>query len=356
MDDLVLYIHGKGGSAAESGHYRPLFPGREVIGLDYQTFTPWETGEEIRVAVKSLKNQYGDITLIANSIGAFFSMNAGVDGLVNKAYFISPIVDMERLICNMMGWADVSEKQLKAEGTVKTSFGGDLSWDYLCYVREHPIRWSVPTEILYGANDDLTACETIAAFAREHNAGLTIMENGEHWFHTKEQMRFLDDWIRKCESGCFRRAMIDSERLRLFPASLEQMESMIASEQDEELKKAYSEMLEGCLQHPGQWEWYAAWIIELKDGTRIGDLCFKGLDKNGIAEIGYGILEGYRGLGYASEAVQAACRWAFGHAEVRSLEAETDPGNTASQRVLEKCGFRPNGTFGEEGPRYTLPR
>lgn len=39
MKDLVLYIHGKGGNAAESEHYRPLFPGREVIGLDYHTFT-----------------------------------------------------------------------------------------------------------------------------------------------------------------------------------------------------------------------------------------------------------------------------------------------------------------------------
>ena len=47
MKDLVLYIHGKGGSAAESEHYRPLFPGSEVIGLDYQTFSPWETGGEI---------------------------------------------------------------------------------------------------------------------------------------------------------------------------------------------------------------------------------------------------------------------------------------------------------------------
>ncbi|MBQ8074672.1 MAG: GNAT family N-acetyltransferase, partial [Oscillospiraceae bacterium] len=54
--------------------------------------------------------------------------------------------------------------------------------------------------------------------------------------------------------------------------------------------------------------------------------------------------------------VQAACRWAFLHPDVRSLEAETDAGNAASQRVLEKCGFRPNGTFGEEGPRFTLDR
>ena len=132
------------------------------------------------------------------------------------------------------------------------------------------------------------------------------------------------------------------------------MRAMITSEQDAELKKAYSEMRDGCLQHPDQWDWYAIWMIEKTDGTHIGDLCFKGLREDGIAEIGYGILEEHQGQGYATEAVQAACHWAFLHPDVRSLEAETDAENAASQRVLEKCGFRPNGTFGEEGPRFSL--
>ena len=150
--------------------------------------------------------------------------------------------------------------------------------------------------------------------------------------------------------------MIRTERLCIYPASWKQMEAMIASEQDEELKIAYTEMLEGCLRHPDQWDWYAIWMIEKTDGTHVGDLCFKGLRENGIAEIGYGILEEYRRQGYAAEAVQAACRWAFQHAEVKSLEAETETENAASQRVLEKCGFRPSGIMGEEGPRFTLPK
>ena len=351
---MVLYIHGKGGSAAESEHYKLLFPDRDVIGLDYQTFTPWEIGEEIREAVKKLNDEYEDITLIANSIGAFFSMSSGLDGLIDQAYFISPIVDMERLILDMMGWAGVTEEQLKTEGVIATTFGEDLSWDYLCYVREHPVRWEVPTEILYGSRDHLTSYETVASFAKEHSAKLTVMESGEHWFHTDEQVQFLDEWIREREADRIIGIMIKTEHLRLYPASREQMEAMIASEQDKELRKAYSEMLDGCLQHSDQWEWYAMWMIELRDGTHIGDLCFKGLGENGVAEIGYGVLEDCQGQGYATEAVRAACCWALGHAEVKSLEAETDTGNAASQRVLEKCGFRPNGTFGEEGPRFTL--
>ena len=81
MKELALYIHGKDGCAGESEHYKPLFPECEIVGLDYQTFTPWETGKEIREAVTKMNAEYDSITLIANSIGAFFSMNAGIEAM-----------------------------------------------------------------------------------------------------------------------------------------------------------------------------------------------------------------------------------------------------------------------------------
>ena len=149
--------------------------------------------------IEKLKDGYESIILVANSIDAFFCMSAGIDGMLRKAYFISPIVDMEKLIGDIMQWANVTEAELKAKGVIRTDFGEDLSWDYLRYVREHPIRWDVAMQIIYGKNDNLTSLETVRTFAERHNAVLTVMENGEHWFHTDEQMRFLDDWIRKSE-------------------------------------------------------------------------------------------------------------------------------------------------------------
>ena len=196
MKSVVLYIHGKDGTASECEHYKPLFPGCDVFGLDYQPLTPWETDGEIHSAVLKLKEKYDHIILIANSIGAFFSMDADIDMMIEKAYFISPIVDMERLISDMMLWANVTEEELKKKGVIPTSFGEELSWDYLCYVRDHPLKWTAPTAILYGSKDNLTSLYTISTFAKDHNAKLTVMENGEHWFHTEEQMRFLDEWIR----------------------------------------------------------------------------------------------------------------------------------------------------------------
>lgn len=194
--NLILYIHGMGGSHTESEHYNVLFPDYEVIGLDYKTFTPWETGKEIHEAVEKFKSRYEKIILIANSIGAFFSMNADLDGLIEKAYFISPIADMEFLICNMMKFAGVTEAELEAKKVISTSFGPDLSWEYLTYVRKHPVKWNVPTKILYGENDTFMPLEVISKFSKKHNAPLTVMKGGEHWFYTPEQMKFLDEWIK----------------------------------------------------------------------------------------------------------------------------------------------------------------
>ena len=101
----------------------------------------------------------------------------------------------------MMMWANVSAQELQEKQTIETEFGETLSWEYLSYVKNNPIQWDVPTEILYGRKDNLTSLETVTAFAREHNAKLAVMENGEHWFHTKEQMEFLDNWLKQERRG-----------------------------------------------------------------------------------------------------------------------------------------------------------
>ena len=130
-------------------------------------------------------------------VGAYFAINALSNQQIEKAYFISPVVDMERLIADMMIWANVTEDELKEKKEIQTAFGETLSWDYLCYVRGNPVTWKIPTHILYGEKDNLTAYGTIFEFAQRTNSTLSIMKNGEHWFHTEEQMKFLDEWINK---------------------------------------------------------------------------------------------------------------------------------------------------------------
>ena len=196
MKNLVIYVHGKGGNADEALHYKSLFPEVDVLGFDYKAETPWDAKKEFPVYFDSVTADYDEVILIANSIGAFFSMNALGNKPIKQAYFISPMVNLEKLICNMMMWAGVSEDELHEKKTVPTNFGETLSWEYLCYVRENPIEWRIPTRILYGSNDNLTSLETMREFAQKIGAPLTVMDGGEHWFHTAEQMAFLDKWIR----------------------------------------------------------------------------------------------------------------------------------------------------------------
>lgn len=201
---VVAYIHGKGGTPSESKHYEPLFPQAEVLGLAVADESPWQAGQAIHRDMEQLRAGYERIILIANSIGAYYAMHAGIDSLISHAFFISPITDMKMLIRKMMANAGVSEEQLKEEGVIHTGFGEDLSWEYLSYVRRNPIVWNAATDILYGSRDTFTTLETVTAFAERHCASLTVMEEGEHWFHTDAQMRFLDEWIKEKADRCSR--------------------------------------------------------------------------------------------------------------------------------------------------------
>ena len=194
---LVIYIHGKGGNIEETNHYQSIFRESDVIGFDYKSQTPWEAEIEFPMLYDRYAKSYDSVILIANSIGAYFTMLSFAEKNISQALFISPIVDMEKLIMDMMKWLNITEDELKSKKEVETEFGETLSWEYLSYVKNHPIRWNVPTSILYGEKDNLTFQETITKFAEQIGATLTIMENGEHWFHTDEQLNFLDTWVKK---------------------------------------------------------------------------------------------------------------------------------------------------------------
>ena len=196
MKRAVIYIHGKGGSAEESLHYKPIFPDCDVIGFDYKAETPWEAKSEFTEYFDRMSRAYDAVDVIANSIGAFFTMSALSGGQIEEAYFISPVVDMEKLIKDMMTWANTGEDELREKKEIKTANGAVLSWEYLSYVRCNPIRWNAPAHILYGEYDNLTDIDTITSLAEKIGASLEVMKGGEHWFHTEEQMEYIDKWIR----------------------------------------------------------------------------------------------------------------------------------------------------------------
>ena len=196
MKNVVIYIHGKYGTAEEAEYYRKFFNETDIIGFEYTSEYPWDFQKEFSNFIDNIYIKYKKISIIANSIGAYFTMLSLTNKNIEKAFFISPIVDMEKLITDMMVSENITEEELYKKKKIKTSFGEILSWDYLTFARKNPIEWNIPTYILYGENDDLTSYETILNFTNKSKANLTIMKGGEHWFHTDEQIEFLDNWIK----------------------------------------------------------------------------------------------------------------------------------------------------------------
>jgi len=113
MDKIAVYIHGKDGNVNEAEHYKPLFPQYNVKGFDYKAQTPWEAKKEFPFAIRSLCKEYESVILIANSIGAYFALHSLAGQRIEKAFLISPIVDMEELIIQMMAQAGITEGELE---------------------------------------------------------------------------------------------------------------------------------------------------------------------------------------------------------------------------------------------------
>jgi alpha-beta hydrolase superfamily lysophospholipase len=153
--------------------------------------------QDLKKIISYAKENWKQISLFANSMGVYFSLLAYKDEAIEKAWFLSPVVDMQHIISNMMSWFNVSEEQLQREQTLSTPIGQKLYWDYYCYVKEYPIeKWNIPTTILYGSKDDMCDRDTINQFVEQFKCELTVEHDAEHYFHTTEQLDALKEWLR----------------------------------------------------------------------------------------------------------------------------------------------------------------
>lgn len=91
------------------------------------------------------------------------------------------------------------------------------------------------------------------------------------------------------------------------------------------------------------------WGIALRESnTLIGTTTLFHLNlDNARAEIGYAMASAYWGKGYMNEALQGLLSHAFEVMNLRRLEADVDPRNTASIRTLERLGFQREGFLRE---------
>ena len=195
---VAIYLHGQNGSAKEAKDYGFLKDKYDVVGLDYKDGNPWELKEVIQNEFKKLSQGYDEVIVIANSIGAFYACEYLSNFKIKKAFFISPIVSMFQQIVDLMEMYGIKDKELKEKGIIHLDDGNVLSFDFYQHVANEEDRWKVPTEILYGAYDQVVYTGSMMEFLENHpNARLTVKSDAEHYFYTPEEKRFIKNWILK---------------------------------------------------------------------------------------------------------------------------------------------------------------
>ena len=154
--------------------------------------------KDLKQIIEYAKSNYDEINLWACSMGAYFSLLAYKDENIKQCLFLSPVVNMKVIIDNMMLWRNVTEEELKLKQEIKTDFGQTLYWDYYEYVKNNPItNWNKKTYILYGSKDNMQEQNIIQDFSNDFKCELSILENGEHYFHTEEQLNEYKNWLNK---------------------------------------------------------------------------------------------------------------------------------------------------------------
>ena len=94
------------------------------------------------------------------------------------------------------------------------------------------------------------------------------------------------------------------------------------------------------------WTWF---VIERKDGTKIGFILHFTNQPRDWIEIGYALLPAEMGKGYGTEAVRIMVDYLFLSKDIMRIQATTDERNKPSQRVLEKVGFKKEGNIRKSG-------
>jgi uncharacterized protein len=209
-DRLFIAVHGLLGSKAD---FELL--AEEVTAMECQVLsfdlpehgerkeeqtacTPPNAIKDLTTVMRHAQTLSNRISLYACSLGAYFSLLTYQDVAMEQCLFQSPVVDMQRLIGNMMKAVGVSEERLQQEKVVANPYGPRLEWDYYSYVMAHPVeKWSVPTAILMGSEDEVSEVEVVKAFASQFDAKVTLLLGSKHYLHTEDECQMIRKWIKE---------------------------------------------------------------------------------------------------------------------------------------------------------------
>lgn len=147
---------------------------------------------------------------------------------------------------------------------------------------------------------------------------------------------------------------IETERLVLFPYTKENLAMfnrdlprfeetygvVYRGEELDYLLKGFLEKLENEIAADEEhYLFFTEFLIVLKETDHVvGSIDYKYVPVDGLTEVGYGMNPDYEGHGYMTEALTAFLD--FGRKNgIKTVRADTEPGNIRSQNVLKRCGF-----------------
>lgn len=150
--------------------------------------------------------------------------------------------------------------------------------------------------------------------------------------------------------------VIETARLRLRRHRVEDLADCAALWADPEVVRHISgrpfteeEVWARLLRYVGHWALlgFGYWLVEEREsGAFVGELGFADFHRDiepaldGMPELGWVLASRAHGRGYATEAARAAVAWGERHFGAARIACIIAPGNHASIRVAEKCGFR----------------
>jgi pimeloyl-ACP methyl ester carboxylesterase len=207
-DSVYLFVHGRHSRKEEAAGFAAVAGSRgcQVVSFDLPEHggrmaedypcTVQNAVRDLGIVHEFITGKWKNISLFGASLGAYFSLVAYREATFQKCLFQSPILDMQDLIRSMMQWFGVSEDQLRERQEISTPMGETLSWPYYEFVRANPIvKWDSPTYILYGSKDNLTPPHVVEAFVEKFHCRLEVVRDGEHYFHTPEQVAAVAQWL-----------------------------------------------------------------------------------------------------------------------------------------------------------------
>jgi uncharacterized protein len=207
-DRVYLFVHGKQSRKEEADVLAEIVvkKGYQVLSFDLPEHgerkqenypcTAQNGFSDLQKIWNYVSKQWSQYALFACSLGAYFSLITYKSKKFDNVLFYSPVLDMERLINNMMKWFNVSVEELQEKKTIATPIGENLSWDYYQFVLTHRItQWNNRTIIIYGTNDNITERDVVDNFVKSYNCKLEIIKNGQHYFQSETELNALKKWI-----------------------------------------------------------------------------------------------------------------------------------------------------------------